>query len=84
MGCIFSRNEALTFRKKKKVSKVQKVVNFSQKSLKNDAFASMLRDCLFKRFLQTVKLCDVNAHAIQIQNLREIWDETCAAGETGY
>ena len=47
MGCVFSRNEALSSRKRRKVSKVQINLNFSQNSWRS---RPSLR-CLLKRFL---------------------------------
>lgn len=48
MGCIFSRNEALSFRKKRKVSKVHINLNFSHDFVKKPGFSAAV---LFKRFL---------------------------------
>ena len=48
MGCIFSRNEALSFRKKRKVSKVHINLNFSHDFVKKQGFSAAV---LFKPFL---------------------------------
>ena len=68
MGCIFSRNEALSFRKRRKVSKVQINLNFSQNSWKSSDFLRLLVETAFSK-KKTVRLYDVNAHAIPIWNL---------------
>jgi len=66
MGCIFSRNEALSFRKKRKVSKVHINLNFSHDFVKKPGFSTAVCSNGFCFEKKTVKLCDVNAHAIQI------------------
>ena len=72
MGCAFSRNEALSFRKRRKVSKVQINLNFSQNSVRMRAFPGLFVQTVFILKRKPVRLYDVNAHAIQIWNLREI------------
>jgi len=66
MGCVFSRNEALSFRKRRKVSKVQINLNFSQNSGRMRAFLGLFVQTVFILKRKPVRLYDVNAHAIQI------------------
>ena len=47
MGCVFSRNEALSFRKRRKVSKVQINLNFSQNSWRSRAFLRLFVQTVF-------------------------------------